>query len=206
MNPQQQRGETLVALLIGMALGVLVLTAATHMLAQVYRAQNLALQDSHAEQELQWAFELIARDLANAQYVAGAWRSRSATSCQDAFCEGPNTLRVAPGRIDFSLDRNHDGAPNNGECTGLRLHAGALQVRTACSPENWQPLTDTSVLRVTRLDVQLQCQRRTGWVQRSVSLRAEVQPPALSGRTLALERRVQLRNDLPEAASTPACP
>lgn len=203
---RRQRGETLVGLLVGLAVGLLVLAGATHMLAQLYRTQNLSLQDQHAEQELQWAIELVARELTNAQYVANAWQSRSPSACQDAFCAGPEDLRVAPGRIDFSLDRDHNGTQDNDECTGLRLNAGALQVRTACSPEVWAPLTDTSVLRVTRLDAQLQCQHGRGWVQRSVRLLVQAQTPALTARTLVIERQVGLRNDLPEAASASACP
>jgi type IV pilus assembly protein PilW len=210
MNRQSQAGETLVGLLVGLAVGALVLAGAASLMAQLYRAQNLSLQDSHAQQELQWALELVARELANAQYVADAWRSRSPTACQDPFCNDPEDLRVGKGRIDFSLDRNHDGTHDNDECTGLRLNAGALQVRTACSPEVWTPLTDTRVLRVTQLDVQLLCQQRAGWVQRSVQLQAQAQAqslaPALTGRTLTLDRLVRLRNHLPAVAGLGACP
>lgn len=201
-----QSGETLVGLLVGLAVGLAVLTAASGLLAQLFRAQSLALQEGHAQQDLQWALELISRELANAQYVAQAWKSRSASDCQDPFCNGPEDMRVSSGRLDFSLDRNHNGAQDNDECTGLRLSANALQVRTACTPEVWAPLTDTSVLRVTRLDVQLQCERRAGWVQRSVRLLAQAQVPAPSERVLTQERLVRLRNTLPETASTATCP
>ncbi|MEN9888487.1 MAG: hypothetical protein RL559_524 [Pseudomonadota bacterium] len=201
-----QSGETLVGLLVGLAVGLLVLAGATQMLAQLYRSQHQALHDHHAEQALQWAFDLIARELALAQHVAHAWQSRSPKRCQDPFCDGPEDLRVSPARIDFSLDRDHNGAKDNDECTGLRLNAGALQVRTACSPEVWTPLTDTGVLRVTRLDVQLQCQSHGGWVQRGVRLLAEAQTPAPSPRTWSLERWVHLRNDLPEVARATGCP
>lgn len=206
MRHQAQRGETLVGLLVGLAVGLLVLAAATGMLGQLFRAQRLSLQDSHAQQDLQWAIELIARELSNAQYVANAWRSRSPRACSDPFCDGPEDLRVASNRLDFSLDRNHNGTQDNDECTGLRLNAGALQLRTACNPEVWTPLTDTSVLRVTRLDAQLQCRTRAGWVQRSVHLRTEAQTPAPSQRPLLLERLVPLRNALPEVARASACP
>lgn len=206
MSRQAQRGETLVGLLVGLAVGLLVLAAAANMLAQLFRAQRLSLQDSHAQQDLQWAITVIARELQNAQYVANAWRSRSPTACNDPFCDGPEDLRVASNRLDFSLDRNHNGAQDNDECTGLRLNAGALQVRTACNPEVWAPLSDTSVLRVSRLDMQLQCQPRTGWVQRSLRLRVEAQTPAPSQQTLVLERQVPLRNALPEAARASFCP
>jgi len=198
---RRQRGETLVGLLVGLAVGLLVLAGATHMLAQLYRAQNLSLQDQHVEQELEWALELVARELANAQYVANAWQSRSPSTCQDPFCDGPED-----GRLDFSLDRNHNGRQDNDECTGLRLSAGALQLRTACSPEVWTPLTDTSVLRVQRLEARLDCQGQGGWLQRRVRLNAEAQVGGPAGRSLLESREVALHNALPEATRALFCP
>ncbi len=201
-----QRGETLVGLLVGLAVGLLVLAGAAQLMAQLLRGQRLALQDAHAQQDLQWALELVARELQNAQYVHEAWRSRGPGACRDAFCDGPEDLRVAAGRLDFSLDRNHNGRQDNDECTGLRLSAGALQLRTACSPEVWTPLTDTSVLRVQRLEARLDCQGQGGWLQRRVRLNAEAQVGGPAGRSLLESREVALHNALPEATRALFCP
>lgn len=201
-----QRGETLVGLLIGLSLGLLVLTGGAQMLAQLLRGHRLALQDSHLQQDLHFAMDLMASELQDAQYSAKSWNTRSPDTCTDAFCDGPEDFGLGNGRIDWTLDRNHNGAQDNDECTGFRLKAGALQVRTACSPEVWTALTDTASLRMTRLEASLRCQRREQWLQRHVLLQLEAQWPQEPARTLLLERTVVLRNDLPPVAQALYCP
>src|SRR5574343_1869770 len=201
-----QRGETLVGLLVGLTLGLLVLAGGAHMLAQLLRGHRMALQDSHLQQDLHFALDLLASELQDAQYSASAWRTRSLAGCADAFCDGQEDFGLSQERIHWTLDRNHNGAQDNDECTGLRLKAGALQMRTACTPEVWTALTDTASLRMTRLAASLRCQRREQWLQRHVLLQLEAQWPQEPARTLLLERTVVLRNDLPPVAQALYCP
>lgn len=203
---RRQRGETLVGLMVGMALGLLALAAGAHMLAQLLRGHRLALQDSHLQQDLHFTMDLMVHELQDAQYSGKAWTTRHPEACTDAFCDGAEDFSLASGRIDWTLDRNHDGVQDNNECTGLRLKSGALQVRTACSPEVWVALTDTASLRVTRLDAALKCRLHTGWIQRQVQLQLEAQWPNEASRTLTVERTVMLRNDLPQATQARYCP
>ena len=203
---RRQRGETLAGLLVGLALGMLVLAAGAHMLAQLMRGHRLALQDSHLQQDLHFAMDLMVRELQDAQYSAQAWSSRSPQACSDAFCDGPEDFNLGSGRLDWTLDRNHNGLQDNDECTGYRLRSGALQVRTACTPEVWTALTDTTSLRLTRLEATLQCQRRQGWLQRQVQLQLQAQWPQDAARTLLLQRTVVLHNPLPLAVQARYCP
>lgn len=205
-NARHQRGETLAGLLVGVALGMLVLAAGAHMLAQLMRGHRLALQDSHLQQDLHFAMDLMASELQDAQYSAQAWTSRSPQACSDAFCDGSEDFSLASGRMDWTLDRNHNGVQDNDECTGFRLRAGALQVRTACVPEVWTALTDTASLRLSRLDATLHCQLHGGWLQRQVQLQLEAQWPQDAARTLQLQRTVALRNPLPQAVQGRYCP
>ena len=203
---QLQRGETLPGLLVGVTLGLLVLAAGAHMLAQLLRGHRLALQDSHLQQDLHFALDTMGQELQDAQYSAKAWNSRSPSGCSDAFCDGPEDFSLGSGRIDWSLDRNHNGVQDNDECTGLRLRSGALQVRTACSPEVWTALTDTTSLTVTQLQAGLQCEHRSGWLHRQVLLQVQAQWPGDATRALALSRTVALRNPLPLAVQSRYCP
>ncbi len=205
-NARHQRGETLAGLLVGVALGMLVLAAGAHMLAQLMRGHRLALQDSHLQQDLHFAMDLMASELQDAQYSAQAWTSRSPQACSDAFCDGSEDFSLASGRLDWTLDRNHNGVQDNDECTGFRLRAGALQVRTACVPEVWTALTDTVSLRLSRLDATLHCKLHGGWLQRQVQLQLEAQWPQDAARTLQLQRTVALRTPLPQAVQGRYCP
>ena len=131
-HPQRQHGETLVGLLVGIALGMLVLAAGTQMLAQLLRGYRQALQDSHLQQDLHFALDLMARELANAQYVAQAWKTRSVSACNDPFCDAANDFQISDNRIEFSLDRDHNGEQDNNECLGYRVANGVLSMRTSC--------------------------------------------------------------------------
>ena len=203
---QSQRGETLVGLLVGLALGLLALSAGTLMLAQLLRGHRLALQDSHLQQDLYFALDLMASELQDAQYSGQAWASRSPASCSDPFCDGTEDFAVGSERLDWTLDRNHNGTQDNDECTGYRLRSGALQVRTACSPEVWTALTDTATLRLTRLDATVHCEARSGWLHRQVQLQLQAAWPQDPVRSIALDRRVALRNALPQAVLARYCP
>lgn len=205
-SAREQRGETLVGLLVGMALGLLVLAAGAHMLAQLLRNQRLSLQESHLQQDLHFALEVLTSELADAQYSALAWSSRSPEACEDDFCDGLEDFSIGNARLDWSLDRNHNGRQDNDECTGWRLRSGALQLRTACTPEVWTALTDTASLRITRLQARIQCENRSGWLHRSLWLQIEASRPGDFARSLEMQRRVLLRNPLPQAVQERYCP
>lgn len=202
---QPQRGETLVGLMVGMALGLLVLTAGAHMLAQLLRGHHAALQDSHLQQDLHFALDAMVRDIRNAQYVAKAWTSRSPGVCSDPFC-GVSDFQLADNLIAFSTDRDDNGKQDNNECMGFRAQDGVLSVRTSCDSGGWQPLTDKTTVIVTGLKAQLHCSKVAGWLMRQLDVRLEAHWPNQPTHTLQLQRSVALRNPLPAALQTRFCP
>lgn len=206
-TPHTERGESLVGLLVGLALGLGVLAAGAHMLARLLAEQRQLHAQSRLQQELHFALERIAHELQDAQYSASAWRSRNANACSDAFCNDFDDFSISENRIVWSLDRNHNGTQDNNECTGYRLSAGTLQQRSACQPETWGPLSDPATLAISKLRATLHCQARSGWVQRQVQLELQAQNP-LQPREApwALQQRVLLRNDLPASAAAGVCP
>lgn len=202
----KQAGETLVGLLVGLALGLGVLAMGAQMLARLLSEQHRLGAQSRRQQDLHFVLERIANEVQDAQYSAHAWRSRDAHACNDAFCDGPEDFSIGASHILWSFDRNHDGVQDNNECTGYRLRAGSLQQRSACQPETWVALSDPATLELSGLRATLQCQPRAGGVQRQVLLELQAHNPLRpSEAPWPLQQRVLLRNDLPASAAAGVC-
>ena len=207
-DPQStiQSGETLMGLLVGLAVGLVVLAGGSAVLATQLRGHRMALQDSRLHHDLRSTVDWVARELSQAHYVANAWSTRSPSHCDDAFCAGTDDFSIDGSRIAFSLDRNHNGQKDNNECLGYRLVKGTLQARTACSPEVWTALTDAANVQFTQLDWQVHCTSAQGWLQRRIDLTMTAQWTGDASRQLTLQRTVSLRNALPASQIEFFCP
>ena len=207
MRHPAQRGETLVGLLVGLGIGLLVLAAGSQMLAQQLRGHRLSLQGSHVQHELRSAMDWMSRELRKAQYAGLAWQTRSPASCSDPFCDGLEDFSIEGDWIDFSHDRDHDGAQDDNECMGFRLSNKVILARRTCSGTgSWLPLTDSASLEVTALSWQLQCELRQGWLHRSVRITLSGQWPGDAARPVSLSQTVHLRNDVPASVQALYCP
>lgn len=200
-----QKGETLVGLMVGMGIGLVVLAAGSQMLAQQLQGHRWALQDSHLHHDLRSAIDTMAKELRQAQAVGQAWRNRSPVQCLDAFCGDRGGLLLLDQRIDFSGDRNFDGQLDNNECKGFRLRKQALQVRTACTPEVWTALTDAGSLKMIGLRWQLHCEPRGPWLARWVTVTLSAEWPHDRSRQLTLSQTMKLRNDVPASPWPAVC-
>jgi type II secretory pathway component PulJ len=202
-----ETGETLMGLLVGMAVGLVVLAAGSAMLANHLRGHRAALQDSHLHTDLRSAMDWMARELRKAQYSAKAWQTRSPVACADAFCDGQEDFRIEGNKIQFSHDRDHDGQQDNNECMGFRLSGSALQIKRSCSASgDWQAITDSTNLNITALNWQLRCELRNGWLHRSVQMDLTAQWPGDASRQVSLSQTIHLRNDLPASKQALFCP
>lgn len=205
-QPNRERGETLMGLLVGLAVGLVVLAGGSAMMATQLRAHRTALQENRLDHDLRSAMDWIARELSQAHYAANAWQTDATKSCDNPFCAGQDDFSISGNRIAFSLDRNHNGLQDNNECLGFRLVKGALQARTACNPEVWTALNDIASLQFTGLQWDIHCQPVQGWLQRRIDLSITAQWPGDASRQLNLKRAVYLRNAVPVRHMALYCP
>jgi type II secretory pathway component PulJ len=206
-QPNGEKGETLIGLLVGLSVGLVVLAAGSALLAAHLRAHRSALQDSHLHADLRSAMDWMARELRKAQYTANAWATRSPSTCTDAFCDGSHNLRIDGDEIHFSHDRNHDGQRDSNECMGFRLSGTVLHAKRSCSASgDWQAITDKANLAITALRWQVHCNLQNGWLHRRIQMRMTAQWPGDASRPLSLSQTVHLRNDLPASQHAQLCP
>jgi type II secretory pathway component PulJ len=202
----QQRGESLVGLMVGLSVGLIVLAAGSQMLTAHLQGHRSALQQNHLHHDLRSALDAIAGELRQAQGSGQPWQKRSNGVCSDAFCGAD--LVITGDRLVFSRDRNQNGMQDNNECTGFRLRNHELQIRTACLPEVWTDLTDSGSLQLTALNWQIHCEKRGPWVARRITVQITANWPHDPLRTLqplTLTQTVSLRNEVPAQPWPAAC-
>ena len=162
----RQRGFTLTELMVGSAVGLLVIAGALQLYIVNLRATSDTLQLSRLNQELRGTLDLLTNDLRRAGYWA--FIPGSATPLDNPFQTNGNDLQLgnstgetANSCILYSYDLNNDlrvgvgpsgvagptTSTTNLEQFGFRLRAGQIQMRNGGSPFNctsgsWQAVTD----------------------------------------------------------------
>ena len=224
MNTRSQRGFTLVELLVGLALGLLVVAAGVLLLAQQLRDQRALLVEARLMQDLRTAADLVARDLRRAGYWgdagAGVWSPVAAPRANPYAALAPSAAASDAASYAYSRDAAENQVLDTNEQFGLRLRNGAVELQLGAG--NWQALTDATLITITALqitpvlddpiDLGPLCRRpcpeaNPGCAPRQQvrSLTVRLVARAVSDAAIArsLESRVRLRNDT-VAGSCPA--
>jgi prepilin peptidase dependent protein B len=150
--PAVLRGLSLVELMVGLAVGLVVIALAIAAMARQAGASRSLLLDAQLTQELRAATDLLVRHVRRAGHwseaAQGVWRPD-----RPAPAVSPHTLlSEAPDRLRFSYsspaaDTDVPLAAN--DHFGFRLRDGILDIELG--EGRWQPLTDPALLRITRL-------------------------------------------------------
>lgn len=202
---QRMRGESLIGLLIGLALGLGVLAGGISLWMVTLKAQRNALQENRMHQELRAAMDWMAQDIRQAQYLHQAWKLRTTADCRDAFCGAPEDFSVSDNQIEFSWDRDDDGTKDNNECNGFQLREFELRTKTSCTSGQWQVVTNAEDVKITFLKFTPRCT----WVNASLLRHIDIQLTATLPNdpltTVTHQQSVQLRNAQPASAWPGSC-
>jgi prepilin peptidase dependent protein B len=139
------RGFSLVELMMGVALGLVLVAGALGAWAHHTRQTRHILAQAQVAHELRTALQLMAQNLRQAQH----WRDADqgvAGPANISVWPNPHDLQVLPQEIWWDFSPSDTAAS---EHLAYRLHAGALQIKLGVSP--WQDLSDVQTVRMTHL-------------------------------------------------------
>ena len=156
-SPRRSRGLSLVELLVGTAVGLVIVAAATTVVTRHARENRALAIEARLVQDLRTAADIIARDLRRAGYW-GASASGVRGDDGSAVLANPYAVVAPEGaasdavRLSFSRDAGENGVVDGNERFGFRLRNGAIELQLGDG--NWQALTDRETLSVTSFEVE----------------------------------------------------
>ena len=185
----------MVNLLVGIALGLSVLSAAVFWVNFQWAHDRDILKRSHAQQETLALLDTLVHDIRRANFhnSASTLNSSQDPLCPSQFCGEQEDFSVIPQQILFSIDRNENGLKENNECSGFRFNANQIQTKTSCQPVVWTTLTQAKNLEILAFELRLQCNQYSQNLEGLLLIEIRSQIPT-EKIALTLRRGVRLRN------------
>jgi type IV pilus assembly protein PilW len=113
----------MVNLMMGLALGLSVLSAAAVWVNAQWQIDRQTLLRSHTQQDVRALLDTLVHDIRRANFQGAnlsALQSNSAV-CGSPFCGLSEDFELSRRQILFSLDRNDNGIKDNNDCSGFRV-------------------------------------------------------------------------------------
>ncbi len=153
-----RRGLSLIELMIGIAVGLFIVAAATVMATGQLGENRRLLLESQLQQDLRATSDIIARELRRAGAYMDA-QDLVATPTVPALANAQAVVTPASGvtsEIEFRYVRNNLGHEGP---WGFKLDAGVIKTQLVNSltgaAEGWQDLTDGTVMEVTQFSIEI---------------------------------------------------
>ena len=151
----QERGLSLVELLVGLAVGLFIVGGATKLFVDHINDSRRVVLESRVSQDLRAAADLIARDLRRAGYWQNAMSGVVFPAVLNPYRATVTTGGAAPAvTYSFSRDASENNLINTtgaNENFGFKLENSALLSQT--SNNVWTQLTDPSAVIVTSFNI-----------------------------------------------------
>jgi type IV pilus assembly protein PilW len=154
----RQRGVSIVELLVGVVVGLIVVTGAIKMVGDTLASNRRLLLETRVNQDLRAAADLIVRDIRRAGYWNNAVSGVFSTTGTVATTPNPHrNISLASNVIKYTFARNADNTVDANEWAGYRLQSGVLEFLVARDDANnvdtWQAITDPKVVTITTLTI-----------------------------------------------------
>jgi prepilin peptidase dependent protein B len=150
-----RRGLSILELLVGAAVGMVVIGGAATLFAKNLAGSRLLLAESRLNEDLRNAADLVTRDLRRAGYWGNAIKGTQAIGVGAATTPNPYSQVTAPSAEEvayrFSRESGTDNDTLDGnEQFGFRLQDDAVQMQAG---SGWTDITDKTAVRIKRLEV-----------------------------------------------------
>lgn len=158
-NPTRRRrdqcGLSIVELMVGVAVGLLIVGGATKLIVDYLVSNKRLLVETRVNQELRAAADLVARDLRRAGYWNNATAGvGGAGAIANPHTSGLGAVTSTATSVNYSYSRDAAAQLNGldaAEEAGFQLAGNVLQMKIAQG--NWQPVTDPSTVNITSFSV-----------------------------------------------------
>jgi len=163
----RQSGMTLVEILVAMVLSMITTGAMLGLMSSSLSSTAGIVQQTKLTDDLRVAMMMMSRDLRRSNYTADSIHCYANPDCAfDGSLDMAGDVQISDGGdcFVFNLDRDSDGDASadagggfrwvvNEEVGELQAWTGAGAADCAATDANWRPVTDTTVLDVTGLQV-----------------------------------------------------
>lgn len=154
----QQRGLSIVELLVGVTVGLFVLAGASMVAANQMTDNRKLLLEAQIQQDMRAAMDIIMRDVRRSGYWTNAFKTVSPAAATTSNPYAP--AGVLPLGTDVVLaynasrDEETSGTETDSveanEWNGFRLNPSTHAIEIQLGSTNFQPLTDPSAVRITK--------------------------------------------------------
>lgn len=149
-RPAPRRGLSIVELMVGIVVGLFVVSGALSISAGNLDRSRRLLADVRFNQDLRTAVDVITRDMRRAAYWGSAITGTQAIGATSATAQNPYAGATGSSTGGLSYQYSRDAAENStldaNEQFGFRIRDGALQMRG--DADGWRDVTDNKVTTV----------------------------------------------------------
>lgn len=208
-----QRGLSLVELMVGIAIGLIIVAAASMLTSTQLSENRLLMTETQLQQDMRAAMDLITRELrrigsqSESLALQGLWVEGGSGPLKNDFAASPSASANAVAVDNLRYGYWQPGVA--ADAFGFKLEGGVIKTRIG---DNWQELTDPNVLRVTTFSITPQ---NSGWIRlpcpkncpdgtsdcwpqvqvREFLVTMAAEARGVQGINRSLSSRVRLRND-----------
>lgn len=147
---RRQAGMSMVELLVGVAIGLIVVAGAAMLTAAQLGSNRNMLVEMQLQQDMRATLEIITRELRRAGSVAQpvnfVW-TESLPGTDAGVVDDMASTSGADAEVTFRYVRGPQGQ------LGFRLNGSRLQTRLVATPGQWQDLTDNSAMEVMNFTI-----------------------------------------------------